>query len=517
MMNVIYTKASRVIVWLGRGDPEIEFDAFDLILRTNSYLEDGISKHGKLVHVPLPPTTSRILDNISWVPVRKLFALNWFRRVWVLQEVGLAASAIVLYGSRTISWSAIVEIALFWDGYPALQAAADLHIGQFVDTFRYLWCSYDRQVSWKTESAFVRQEVANQDKTFSSSQFFNVLTCAIRYESSLECDKIYAFLGHPAARYGTGTIVEADYNRSGLEVCREVALKLMQSMNSLDVLSFVHDTERYIQASPGTWIPRWDSRYDIEKFCKAPGTKQTFDASRGLNSASQTAKLYDPLFHVSDSMLRVNGVIIDEIQSFSTKLQSSDFTCPTETLEHNGGRAMNPLERILGQVCDHCATSILRYSDRIEACRFTLTGGLDYTRNPAELDPVNFEADFYACVTEKCRGDILDRINLYTTPRAGEDHNIECGNSAHFLQALRVFTHNRRFFITRTGYYGLGPTAMHEGDLCCVFMGAQTPYVVRKTRIESQYELIGECYIQGLMRGEAVKNGQCKIEEINLV
>lgn len=460
---------------------------------------------------------TRILDQASWVPVQRLFALKWFRRVWVLQEVGLAASAIVLYGTRAINWSQIVEVILFWDGYPALKAAADLQAGPFVETFRCLWCSYDRPISWKAELAFVRQQVANQDKASSLNQFWNVLTCAMRYESSLGCDKIYAFLGHPAARYGTGTIVDVDYNRRGGEVCREVALKMMYHMNSLDILSFVHDIDRYVGIGPRTWTPRWDRRYDVEKFCRAPGSPQIFDVTRGLNPPSESAKLNSRPFQVSGDTLKVNGIIVDEATTWSMPLQSSSFLCTTGTRNSMGGRAINVLEKILDNVCTHCATSTSRYSDPIEACRLALTGGLDHTRQPAELDLVSFEADFYACVVEKCRAKVIERIKEYTKPRPDAKDGIETGNSAHFLQAVRVFTENRQFFITRSGYFGLGPATMHRGDRCCILVGAETPYVIRKSQTETGYELIGECYLQGIMKGEAIKSGQNRIEEINLV
>jgi hypothetical protein len=42
------------------------------------------------------------------------------------------------------------------------------------------------------------------------------------------------------------------------------------------------------------------------------------------------------------------------------------------------------------------------------------------------------------------------------------------------------------------------------GAICCVFFGATVPFILRKVDEASHYKLIGEAYIHGLMRGEAV-------------
>ena len=60
---------------------------------------------------------------------------------------------------------------------------------------------------------------------------------------------------------------------------------------------------------------------------------------------------------------------------------------------------------------------------------------------------------------------------------------------------------------------------MKTGDAVAIFIGARTPFVLRPTGIGSQvqYNLIGECYIYGIMDGESL---QQKFEEqvtINLV
>jgi hypothetical protein len=55
---------------------------------------------------------------------------------------------------------------------------------------------------------------------------------------------------------------------------------------------------------------------------------------------------------------------------------------------------------------------------------------------------------------------------------------------------------------TRKGYYVLGPAALEEGDIICVLYGCKMPFCLRP--IGNRYILVGECYVHGLMKGDAL-------------
>ncbi len=56
--------------------------------------------------------------------------------------------------------------------------------------------------------------------------------------------------------------------------------------------------------------------------------------------------------------------------------------------------------------------------------------------------------------------------------------------------------------MSANGYIGLLPEAAQEGDQLCVFMGGRTPFVIRP--IKENYQLIGACYVHGIIYGEAM-------------
>jgi hypothetical protein len=64
-----------------------------------------------------------------------------------------------------------------------------------------------------------------------------------------------------------------------------------------------------------------------------------------------------------------------------------------------------------------------------------------------------------------------------------------------------------RLFRTQSGYLGVGPPGMKEGDVMCVLRRCTTPVLLRHA-VEpgTAFELVGSCFVLGLMDGEALVN-----------
>jgi hypothetical protein len=65
------------------------------------------------------------------------------------------------------------------------------------------------------------------------------------------------------------------------------------------------------------------------------------------------------------------------------------------------------------------------------------------------------------------------------------------------------FLRNRQFMISDLGFLGIIPPAAKPEDSIGLFLGATTPFVIRKKE-NGSYTLIGECYVYGIMNGEAI-------------
>jgi hypothetical protein len=57
-------------------------------------------------------------------------------------------------------------------------------------------------------------------------------------------------------------------------------------------------------------------------------------------------------------------------------------------------------------------------------------------------------------------------------------------------------------FMTAEGLLGFGPQHVEVGDSIFVFLGGEVPHLLRKAENEIEYSFVGECYVQGLMKGE---------------
>jgi hypothetical protein len=76
----------------------------------------------------------------------------------------------------------------------------------------------------------------------------------------------------------------------------------------------------------------------------------------------------------------------------------------------------------------------------------------------------------------------------------------------------------RDFIVTERGFLGLGPMTMKVGDMIVVLLGGNLPFVLRKSSDDSEYSLVGECYVHGVMDGEAIsKKEEKEFEDFILV
>ncbi|RFU27869.1 hypothetical protein B7463_g8459, partial [Scytalidium lignicola] len=84
-----------------------------------------------------------------------------------------------------------------------------------------------------------------------------------------------------------------------------------------------------------------------------------------------------------------------------------------------------------------------------------------------------------------------------------------------YLERVQQIVWKRRFFTAKPAdlrksdsHFGLGSSDIKNGDLVCIFFGCSVPVVVRRIIEDGKdtpfYQFIGECYVHGMMDGEAI-------------
>ena len=88
--------------------------------------------------------------------------------------------------------------------------------------------------------------------------------------------------------------------------------------------------------------------------------------------------------------------------------------------------------------------------------------------------------------------------------------HLHCDDAVVFTLVWGVIS-NRRMFISRKGYIGLGPSHLSSGDRVYILNGGTTPFALRRKpppppgqSLDSRCSFVGACYVHGIMDGEAV-------------
>ncbi|EAQ82974.1 hypothetical protein CHGG_10792 [Chaetomium globosum CBS 148.51] len=176
--------------------------------------------------------------------VRNILAHRYFTRVWILQEIGLAKEAVVIYGKQEIPWKALQQHV----------------VGEDTSMF-YGKLSFDFPVFNTPQPLVPKQTQQPMAFNFASaairgpSQMLELLDEARHCQASDPRDKVFAFFGlvQLASKFG----FVADYTETVAEAFARIAVLLAVRNSLLPVLRRAVRWERQ-QALPG-WVPDWSA------------------------------------------------------------------------------------------------------------------------------------------------------------------------------------------------------------------------------------------------------------------
>jgi hypothetical protein len=79
----------------------------------------------------------------------------------------------------------------------------------------------------------------------------------------------------------------------------------------------------------------------------------------------------------------------------------------------------------------------------------------------------------------------------------------EGGDSRIFCNVADQVASKRVLFVTASGHIGLGPDEMKPGHQLCILAGSPMPVILCQRG--DHYEFIGDCFVDGIMEGEAIE------------
>lgn len=296
-------------------------------------------------------------------------------------------------------------------------------------------------------------------------------------------DRIYAFLG--MVLDASELAIEVDYHKNWRHVFADFATALYKREGpQIFELCCISETAVLDQELP-SWVP------DLTR----DGLSSLDTSIGGFSASGDSIESFE--FLPGSGLfpdLSLSGILVDVISSTATQndvtaLESiSDQLSKLEELAlKSTGRYGSPngLASALWRVpvADHVVESGSAF------------GSFEYAKAPPDS--------------------ILEKIYKYlragggvSTNGNGEvethgDANVDAEQVAAYIGVLETITGERKYFVTESGYLGLGPGAAKSGDCVVVILGLRTPFILRP-QSGGKYRIIGDAYVHGIMEGELV-------------
>ena len=446
-MGDVYRSARQVLVWLGpkSHDSALAIETLDSLGR-RIVVDWGAERMQPKALADADWTNRDIplpYDDNTWRSINGFLRRSWFKRLWVWQEVLLSMKAEMRCSYDSIDWHTFCQ-AIFCLGQNSEDVKVWVRLG-FPDLYN---CIYDL---YKLTRMVARNPGISE--LLNSLEFCECLDPR---------DKINAIL-HLLAPSVRAVMPKPNYTQSPCWVFQEVILRFMKRRGKLDLLTFCEwDGESPRKPS---WVPDW-SRPRIGRSL----------LRRRAGWGSQAKAWY-----MGEGLLKVMGRRTVEISVIKRNILQNDEDLWCEPTLIQAGRWIRAISKDLdiqlpyitgGRTIDAFTCTI--FQDRFAE---TFVPALDHFPN------------------------LNDSIGYVRDVLRGPIEEIE--SDASLLRYLSLAVFGRLLSVSKEGHIGLVPPAAVEGDIVCVILSCESPLLLRPLP-NGNYTVVGECYIHGLMNGEAI-------------
>ena len=351
-------------------------------------------------------------------------------------------------------------------------------------------------------------------------------------EASDKRDKVFALLGLTTNWQGRAPVLP-DYNIDVGMTFIQTAISSIQRTRSLSVLA--GDLDAALGRKRLKGIPSWVMDWAL------PCLPQEVDRVNSLRIYNASGGRSSPVrLHQLHSILEVEGVYIDDVVAIGEVSRHTQIT-DTCTIIREWNLLMRTFEQEFarypnGDTYDNAFWRTL-IGDLLQAGTdesFLHKRAAAYRRaTPDDLEAFRAWRMWSRCISR----DTLNRTASFT------QHDLDEGiSSIHY--ALKAATASRRFFLTRSGYMGIGPKTTSPGDRLYVLKNSRVPFLLRPDslrncagmpwmtlvgsnggnddstgvcyEVHSSHRMVGDCFAYGLMDGEAFEKPDVNVRRLYL-
>jgi hypothetical protein len=476
-MRDIYSSASRVLTWLGEGSDDSD--------KGMAEIEDIgrlIIKHDK--DLPLPTGTpeqfSQLqinLENRNWSALFGIMQRKYWTRIWIVQEFASSGSFGVQSDGKGdrgligcgLTWMPryLFNNAIFFISY--LTRSVNNFImkdNDYMEPFRTM-------LSMGRIPAFQMSHVLSIIDE--NPSIFDLMRSTSFLNSTDPRDKIYALLGLAHEMPG----FSADYAESVQQIYKKLTSSVIIQDRNLACLG--GNRTMKVNFSP-SWAAAKQGIMDV-------GT--AWMNNMRLYSACGRQES-DAHFDEELKLLRCSGILIGSLKTVIGPLSRAGL----ESLETQHINTMG-----FDILWEYARNAGKAHRDDLWRTLVMDQDIFDFD-NPIFPAPPEFEKQ-YAVLVEG-----------YPLPKDFEPELPEEKRPLKFFERYcRCFdecTTNRCFFVTDSMHMGLGPFLTEAGDVVAVLAGGDFCLVLRPKG--DYFELVGEAYVHGVMRGELMnRDGNSKL------
>ena len=508
-MKDIYTKAERVIGWLGPDEngSSLALKTLDTLFGNAIRYPDNFEwarRMPELLTVNGAYTTDSGIDfesNDRLEKLQRLLRSPFWKRIWIVQELVLPLKLRLLCGEEFMDipepvsfYKTVDKLTKLTDGRPEslplnmwMRLNECIALLRLLAALRFRHLQQESQVHrvWKGISGFIRARVLLDF-----------------HETSDPRDHVYGLLG----LFDLDIVPDYGESMTVADVYLEVAQHCLRTCEAQDILCLAgtrhscNGPDCLTHVDPPSWVPDWrvstPARLRLHRYPQS----HAYPSNGGLRMRVVDNKWLRGRAIVWDTVTRIEYKTGWDLKEWDL-VEDIDIEKPGDRVYPSG-------------------------IPRFKAMVVLWHGGYDGSRTSMcdlQIDSElfrSYEIIFYAMIAKpwankhgrhevpKLRDFVFGRNVLKPVPN---------GHRESYLARSRQLRYDMRCFHTERKYIGFGPLATEPGDIVCVLEGHKAPVLLR--RRGSHYTFVGDCDVVGIMNGEvleAVKRGEAEITEIEL-
>ncbi|KAI0967116.1 hypothetical protein F4678DRAFT_446588 [Xylaria arbuscula] len=501
MMTNIYKNAIRVRVWVGDviGLEWTLLKVLDDLNEIFSDLKEKLESSESIGESQRHCLSHPKWYSVEWSILAQFLDRAWFERVWVVQEVANAKKAVFQTGKCMIPWGALSNRLTEQIPHPSALA----NLVAIIETRRRV------------------QAGGN----ISEATISNFLADMRNFKSTLPSDKIYGVLSILDPEFS----IDVDYSQPAETLFMNLAIHHLQSGN-LDLLYHCGEPHHPSTLDLPSWVPdwtrpQWTSPFSNQglKYSAAGSTEAQFS----IDTSSKT-------LHAKGWLLDTVAIVNNETEIPIVHYDPYDWVALDKGLDARAKTKMiyKKAQRKLRDADENMV--LLAWSwprdfswEKYENLwRTFICNRLPDNEIPSDSYGLAWE-DYMEWKFEITANEEDDNnigpyhkliMSLFLDGEGKMKRRVYKGlfsglYSRDLTRAHHSWCYNRRFFISEEERYGWGVDGTLPNDKVAIIHGCDFPFLLREAG-DGTYKIVGDCYIHGLMEGEALGDEYKEIELI---